>query len=522
MPSAVTLRPYQWEAITALLADLNKGEHPICNAATGTGKSLLIAELCRQLSGRILVATHRKELLAQNNAQLSRLLGEEIGGIYSAGIGRRDADARVIFGGIQSIYRKMAVLQEAGPFRYVICDECHLCPDWSDEKPSMYQQVFTACEDAQRIGLSATPYRLDGGALYGRPGTWFTTMPVTIGARELTDLGFLAPLHGLQAATDLDLSAVRRRNGDYVLSDLSQVMTDDDRVSRAVDEIAILAAERRSWLCFCCDVAHTTMVTNEMQKRGILARMVIGSTPNEERDALLADFRAGQFQCLVNCQVATTGFDIPQIDCVILMRPTQSKGLLVQMLGRGMRCAQGKRDALVLDYADTIGKHLPLEEIPTMAKTRAVIEQEAKRDEEKRVQEEKEHARHMASLAEAAHRKAVTYRVEAMAFKVTPSSQQRGRNNLMITYLCPERKPSKWVSIWLCPEYVGYARQQAEAWFQRRSQACPVTAHRAMALAQRCTHPESIVIDETKKFPRLVMEHMSETASREEEDWLFR
>ena len=248
----------------ALLDALAHDEHPICAAATGSGKSLIIAELCRVLPGRILVATHRKELLSQDSVELSRLPGEDAeSGLYSAGLGQRETQARVTFGGVQSISRHMADLQAAGPFRHVIVDECHLTPDRAvqGERPSMYQQVFDACPQAQRIGLSATPYRLDGGGLHGREGTWFTSMPVDIGIRQLTELAYLAPLVGVQAARDIDLSQVRVRQGEYVASDLSQVMAEEQRVRQAVAEIVQLAAHRRSWLCFCVDVTHTERVT---------------------------------------------------------------------------------------------------------------------------------------------------------------------------------------------------------------------------------------------------------------------
>lgn len=505
--SQVVLRDYQMQAVDTLMQAVAAGEHPVCGAATGAGKSLIIAELCRRLPGRILVATHRKELLAQNNAQLQRLLGDDIGGIYSAGIGRRDTQSRVIFGGIQSIYRRMGTLQQPGDFAYVLCDECHLCPPRSME--SMYRAVFEACPGAQRLGLSATPYRLDGGPIYGHDEAWFTSMPVDIGVTQLTEQGYLAPLVGIQAATDIDLSKVRTRQGDYVLSDLSQVMADEQRVKQAVDEIATLAAHRVSWLAFCCDVTHTAMVTQEMQRRGILARMVVGSTPQEERDTLLADFRAGRFRCLVNCQVATTGFDIPQIDAVILLRPTQSKGLLVQMLGRGTRLKPQGGDCVILDYADTLERHMPLEEIPRLRKTERVEAHEAEKAREAKAREEKEHARHLASLAELEGRAAVTYKVAHMTYKLTRSGQFRDKQNLMVTYVCPERKPSKWLSTWLCPEYaVPFVRAQAESWFERRGASCPTSAASALRRAMDLPIPETIIVDERKKFPRVVMEHM--------------
>lgn len=251
------------------------------------------------------------------------------------------------------------------------------------------------------------------------------------------------------------------------------------------------------------------MVTQEMQRRGILARMVVGSTPQEERDQIIAEFREGRFRCLVNCQVATTGFDIPQIDAVILLRPTQSKGLLVQMLGRGTRLKPQGGDCVILDYADTLERHMPLEEIPRLRKTERVEAHDAEKAREAKAREEKEHARHLASLAELEGRAAVTYKVAHMTYKLTRSGQYRDKQNLMVTYVCPERKPSKWLSTWLCPEYaVPFVRAQAESWFERRGASCPTSAASALRRAMDLPIPETIIVDERKKFPRVVMEHM--------------
>ena len=159
--ATVALRHYQDSAVTLALEALEQGEHPVLALPTGAGKSLVIAALADQLPARVLVTTHRQELLEQNAAQLERYGNEAASGIYSAGLRRRDDQARVIFGGIQSIYRRVDTLQQAGPFRYIIVDECHRVPPPSAS--SMYGTVFDACPDAQRIGLSATPYRLEGG-----------------------------------------------------------------------------------------------------------------------------------------------------------------------------------------------------------------------------------------------------------------------------------------------------------------------------------------------------------------------
>ena len=512
-PPAVQLRPYQQQAVLALLDAVRAGEHPVCDLPTGSGKSLVIAELCRQLPGRILVATHRKELLSQNNAQLTKLLGsEEDAGIYSAGLQARTTEARVIFGGVQSIYTKMEALQAAGPFATIILDEAHLVPPRS-VTGGMYHQVFAACPDASRIGLSATPYRLDGGPIYGAPDSWFTRCPVQVTISELTAQGYLAPLIGVRAAHDIDLSAVRIRQGEYVQSDLAQVMAEEQRVKEAVAELVVLAAQRQTWLVFCVDLTHTAMVTQALQDAGIDARMVTGSTPATERDALIAGLRRQDYRCLVNCQVATTGFDIPDIDCIVLLRPTQSKSLLVQMVGRGTRLKAHAADCLVLDYADTLRRHMPLDAMPTMTATARVTKEEAsQREAEAATQEQARAAKHRGTAVDDDPLEATApqqWAVRAMGYRVTPSKRQPGTALLQVSYHCPSR-PQPWVNTWLCVEYHGWPRLQAEAWFVRRQARCPATAEAAHAVARTLEKPMSILVESQGKFPRVLMEYFDE------------
>jgi len=343
-PQGITLRPYQADALNALIGALERGKHPVLNAATGAGKSAILAALAAYLPGRILVVTHRKKLLSQNSAQLARYLGADAGdiGVYSAGLDQRDTHQRVIFGGVQSIYRRMAELQQAGAFRYVICDESHLCPP-ANEK-SMYQQVFAACPAAQRVGLSATPSRM-GTPIYGGEHAWFTHCALTIGIRELTPQ-YLAPLVELQHAQDIDLSAVRVRAGEYVMADASQAMSEEKVAEAALREVCLLAEKRKSWALFCCDIAHTRLVASLLQGMGISCGVLLSDQSNDANDAALQTFERGETRALASCVMMSIGFDIPGIDCVVLLRPSMSKELVIQQLGRGTRQAPGKTDCI--------------------------------------------------------------------------------------------------------------------------------------------------------------------------------
>ena len=510
-----TLRPYQSEALYSCLAALDDGEHPVLNLPTGSGKSHLIAALAATLDGRILVVTHRKELIRQDHAKHQ---GSDAG-IYSAGLGVRDTTARVVYAGIGSIYRRMDVLQAAGNFRYVLCDEAHRIGPRS--VASMYSTVLDACPDAQRIGLTATPYRLNEGLLHQREDAWFTCLPVDVSIRDLTP-EYLAPLVGVLGAAEIDVSQVKSRMGEYVPSELAQVACEEAAVEGAVAEICALTPQRQRCIVFCVDVAHTRLVCEALQRHGQAAAFVVGTTPAEERETLLQDFAGGAFKFLVNCEVATTGYDCPTIDCVVLLRPTQSRGLLVQMIGRGSRQAPGKETCLVLDYSGSLERHQPLDDLTSLDKSSAreaaedaAREASAQRERDRRAK----HARE-ASLVDPMGRHVdvcQTYRVARMAYKVLEAKRYPGRYMLLAMYTCPMRLPHPTVTQFVLVEHDGWAREQAERWGQRRGLTLPLTAKAALRLAWSTPTPQEIVVREDAQYPKIVIERFPEASSTHED-----
>lgn len=519
-PMTTQLRPYQAETVAACLASLTMGHHPVLSLPTGAGKSIIIAALCDQLEGRILVATHRQELLEQDAAQLLRYAtgtAEEYG-LYSAGLARRDENARILFGGIQSIYHRMDRLQLSGSFAYIIVDECHRCPISS--VPSMYRAVFEACPEAQRIGLTATPYRLDSGLLHEGDAPWFDAMPVHLGIRALTP-DYLSPLVGVLTAHDIDVSQVRTRAGDFVSRDLSQAACEESVVQGALDELCTLAAHRKKWLLFCVDVTHTFLVTRALCAKGITTQCVTGDTPQDERRATLDRFRHGEIRALVNCEVLTTGFDVADVDCIAMLRPTQSKALVVQCLGRGTRQAAEKSNCVVLDFAGNIERHTPLDELFRLTKSpaRQAIDEEQERQDAAARERLVKH-RQQASLADPMGRvidtTPKTYRVDRVTYRIQAAKKAPHQQMLLVSYICPERIGRHNITIFLCVEHQGWAREQATAWFSRRGMGTPPTARDSLRTAWQLENPTHIVVKEDASFPRVLMEHFAiEPESRE-------
>lgn len=359
----LTLRDYQEEAVAHIIESLRAGANPVCNLPTGSGKSVVLAELCNRLDGRILVVTHRKELIQQNEATLHRNGGDSVGA-YSAGLGRRDMNSRIIVAGVASIYRRMDELQAAGPFRYILYDESHF--GLSDQSGNtMGDQVLRACPSAQRVGLSATPYRMPDTPIWGYDVAWFDEVAVEKGILELTNAGYLCRLVGVQTASAPKLDHVRTRGGDYAIGDLSQASSEQDVVDSACDEILYLARDRRSILIFCVDVQHAGIVAEALSERGCNPEVVTGTTPSEERADILTRFKNSEVRHLINVGVLTTGMDSPVTDCVVLMRASMSRSLIIQMIGRGSRLHPEKMNCIAEGQLVLTDRGLiPIERVP--------------------------------------------------------------------------------------------------------------------------------------------------------------
>ena len=256
------LRPYQQAALTAL-EDYwrDGGGNPLVVMATATGKSVVIAHLIRDISRRypalrVLVVTHVLELIEQDLIPLRALWPDAPIGINSAGIGEREWGASIIFAGVQSVWRSAARL---GPRHLVLIDEAHLVPHDGD---GMYRTLLAelralAPADGMRIaGFSATPFRLDSGRLDEGEGKIFDDVVFDYGIGQGIRDGWLSPLTSKATGTEINISGVGRRGGEFIAGELERAADDSATVSAACDEIVARGADRRSWLVFCCGVAH--------------------------------------------------------------------------------------------------------------------------------------------------------------------------------------------------------------------------------------------------------------------------
>ncbi|MEZ0212466.1 MAG: DEAD/DEAH box helicase family protein [Xanthobacteraceae bacterium] len=378
------LRYYQAEAVDAVFDYWNEEPgNPLVDLATGTGKSLVLAELTQRLLAgwgdlRIVIVTHVAELIEQNYLELLGVWPFAPAGIYSAGLGRRDRDAPILFAGIQTVWNK-----PMGHVDIVMVDEAHLIPPGAAGR---YGKWFAALRqtnpDLKIVGLTATPYRLGSGRLDEGDDRLFDRVVYTYGIADGVRDGYLSALSSKPTATAFDMSGVGREGGDYKQSAL-QAAVDKAAVTRAaVAEIVAKGADRRSWLCFCSGVEHAFHVRDEIRTYGISCETITGETPKDERRHILAEFKAYRLRSLTNNAVLTTGFNHKGVDLIPALRPTLSESLYGQMMGRGTRplyapgfrldtaeerlaaiAAGPKPNCLVLDFAGLVRQHGPVDMI---------------------------------------------------------------------------------------------------------------------------------------------------------------
>lgn len=375
----LTLRPYQREAVDALYDYWHdKPGSPLIVLPTGAGKSLVLATVCKELienypDMRILVCTHVRELILSNYRELLNIWPFAPAGIFSAGVGRRDSNSQIIFGGVQTIARQTARI---GHIDLVMVDEAHLMPRKSE---TQYGQLLaglrTINPDLKLVGLTATPFRLGEGCLHEGEGALFDDICFEQPITAMIDGGYLVRPISKGMATTYDVSGVGKLGGDYKQNALQAAVDKDDLTRAVVDEIVSYGADRKAWLAFCSGVEHAYHMRDEIRSRSIngvpiTCETITGETPTGERDKILEDFKAGRLRALTNNSVLTTGTNLPIIDLVAFCRPTASAGLYVQMAGRGLRLHRGKENCLFLDFAGVVRKHGPIDAvIPPNART---------------------------------------------------------------------------------------------------------------------------------------------------------
>ncbi len=345
---APVLRPYQLAAIAGVQARLLGGTgRTLLVLPTGGGKTVVFAELVRECVARgqrALVLAHRTELLKQAHRKLTDV--GVLAGIEKAD--KRAGHAPVVVASVQTLQGKRLQRLRPSEFGLVVVDEAHHAAATS------YRAILDWFAATPTLGVTATPDRADGKAL----GEVFSSVAYRYELRAAIRDGWLAPIRARRILVDsLDLSSVRTRAGDLAQDDLAKVMATEEVLLGVASPLIEQAGDRKT-MVFAVDVANAHSLAEVLNRyRPSCARAIDGTATDEERTTLLRDFTAGRFQFLVNCALFTEGFDEPSVACIAVARPTKSRALYTQMIGRGTRLFPGKADCLVLDFVGNSGRH---------------------------------------------------------------------------------------------------------------------------------------------------------------------
>jgi len=538
-------RYYQADSIQALYDYFHVYTgNPIIAQPTGTGKSVVIANFLKGIyekypTQRIMMLTHVKELIEQNFEKLKGAWSTAPAGIYSAGLGRRDTHNKITFAGIQSVRK---IPEAFGHIDLIIIDECHLV---SDQEESSYYSFIEALKAVNPylkvIGLSATPYRLGMGLL--TEGKIFTDIcydnTTLEGFNRLIAEGFLMPLIPKATTYELDTEGLKKTGGEFNMKAMQKRYDQDEVTFEALKEAIEEGHNRNHWMVFGTGTEHCDNIADMLDELGIAAVSVHSKKSGEFNDQAIADFKDGKITALVNNNKLTTGFDFNGIDFIIMLRPTSSPGLWVQMLGRGTRpifaegfdlstvegrlaaiAASTKQNCLVMDFAGNTRRLGPINDpvIPRKKGTKGVGGTAPVRMCEKCktynhasvricINCGYEFPKQVSIFAMAATDELIASNLpQVEEFKVTKVVYACHRkmdrpDSVKATYYCGLRKFTSYV----CFEHGGNAGRRAQRWWGHHTDMdAPATTEEALTLMDKLEVPSHLRIWINKKYPEIM------------------
>jgi DNA repair protein RadD len=344
----LTLHQFQQDAVAELERHIAEGRRRLLLVApTGSGKTVIASELIRRWVAqyrRSLFLAHRREIIDQTSAKLTANGVRH--GIIMSGVDPRPMEPVQVASIDTLLVRGVrSTAMDLPPADLLIFDEAHRARGRTRE------HLIGLYPEAVLLGMTATPCRGDGRGL----GNLFDVMVEAPQVAELIVGGYLVKSR-VYAPVDPDLKGVRTEKGDYVISQLAGRMNTDALVGGIVEHWHKHGEQRRG-IAFAVDVAHSVAIRDQFLRAGVPAEHLDGETPIPEREAILGRLASGETKVVSNCMVLTEGWDCPPVGCCILARPTKQMGLFRQMIGRVLRPAAGKSDAVILDHSGAVFRH---------------------------------------------------------------------------------------------------------------------------------------------------------------------
>jgi DNA repair protein RadD len=470
--------------------------------ATGTGKSGTMAMLIKRLLEgwsdlRIFVVTHVEELVGSNFEEFINMCPFAPVGIAAASLGRRDYRSQVIFGQLQTVWDKADLI---GHIDILMIDEVHLVPN---DGNTMYRKLIAALmainPDMKIVGFSATPYRLDSGRLDEGEDRLFDRVVYTYGLAQGIEDGYLTRLTSKPCDLKYDMTGVHRLGGDFKKSDLAKATDKEELTRAAIAEVMGYVREenRKTAIFFCNGIEHATHVRDEVRAHGKTCAVLSGKTPKGERRKIIEDLKSGRLWGCTSDNVLSTGTNIPCVDLIVDMAPTESTNRYVQRAGRGTRVvwpagfkpdnatAEERKAAIArgpkpncryMNFAGNIERHGPVDCVTPKAPGKGTGEAPIKLcmqceeicaagarvcpncgvefifEEKPKFTARPTDVAILATVAEPESRK-----VSSRSFRVHPGKSDKP-DSVKITYLCGMTS----ISEWACPAHSGFAKTKSD------------------------------------------------------------
>ena len=425
---------------------------------------------------------------------------------------------RITVAGIQSVYKKA---EEFGDVGLVIIDEAHLV---TDENTGMYR-TFLAEFNCNYVGLTATPYR-PRGYLHEVKNALFTDicydLTSTENFRRLINEGYLCKLYSKGTHMKMDVSDIPMQGGDFANKALGKKFNTDEVTEKALRETIEIGKKYKKWLIFAIDIDHAEGIRDWLNDAGINTGIMhsrIKETEDESDRKLIIDrFRSGFYRAIVNVNILTTGLDVPDIDLIIMLRPTKSPVLYAQSVGRGLRPHPDKDHCLVLDFAGNVARHGPVDDIIIRNKgekgTGDPITKEcpacmAITHPSTKICEACGHIfEFKVKISQTASELSILKESEKKWMNVNSITVHRHKkinkpDSIRIDYLCGLRRISQWAAIYSNSGYAAHSAKYVLRKFYDFPEDFDFTIENVLDCSEKFRCPKKIFVDATEHYPRV-------------------
>ena len=355
------LYPYQINILERIKKDVQVEGNSLVVMPTGSGKSHIISSLSWWLDRDVLILCPSREILDQNRKKLEQLVDKDEIGVYSASMNEKTIKTYT-FATIGSIYKKPALFKH---FKLILIDECHLVNH--KKLSTMFMSFLRQIGSPKCIGLTATPYRMEtwgerlpNGYVLSHTSTkminrcmspFWSRILVSLNIGDLIEAGYLCqPTYIDKTLIPLEDLKANTSHTDYDLNDFQKKIKNKEEEIRAI--LAWAVKSHKHTLVFCSSVAQAEALKQQFDRSEVIS----AKTNKKERLRIVDEFRQGRIKMVFNVECLTTGFDFPSLDCIVVLRPSQSIRLHVQMLGRGVRIADGKKTCDIVDLVGNVKK----------------------------------------------------------------------------------------------------------------------------------------------------------------------